>query len=79
MPAMYLGMKAKAKKHADKSKKKSGIHINPAHKGELHSDLGVEQGEKIPLDKLEEAKHSDDPAVRRRATFAINARSFNHK
>lgn len=58
--------------------KKSGIHINPAHKGELHRDLGVAQGKPIPEAKLEKAEHSSDPAVRKRAVFAENAKHFHH-
>ena len=58
--------------------KKSGIHINPEHKGELHRDLGIPEGEPIPLEKIEEALKSKDPAVRMRARFALNARKFHH-
>lgn len=58
--------------------KKSGIHINPKHKGELHRDLGVPQGEPIPAGKLKKGLHSKDPAVRKRATFAKNAKDFKH-
>jgi hypothetical protein len=58
--------------------KKSGIHINPAHKGELHRDTGTPQGQPIPAQKLEQALHSSDPAVRKRANFARNAKGWNH-
>ena len=61
-----------------KAKKRSPIHINPAHKGELHQDLGVPQGQPIPAQKLQAATNSPSPAVRRRAVFAQNAKSFNH-
>jgi hypothetical protein len=54
------------------------IRIKPSHKGQLHKDLGVKQGEHIPLESLEAAKNSDDPKERKRATFAINARHWNH-
>ncbi len=54
------------------------IHIKASHQGLLHSDLGVKEGDKIPLGKLMKAKNSKDPAVRRRATFAANARKWNH-
>jgi hypothetical protein len=57
--------------HAD-----AHIHINPRHKGLLHKELGVPQGQKIPEAKLEAAKHSSNPAERKRANFAIN---FGHK
>ena len=62
-----------------KKKSASGIHIKPSHEGELHSDLGVSQDSKIPMSKLEEAKHSSSPAERKRATFAINASHWHHK
>ena len=52
------------------------VKIKPSHKGELHRDLGVPQGEKIPQRKLEQARHSENPAVRKRAVFAEN---FGHK
>lgn len=52
------------------------IKIKPSHKGRLHKDLGVKKGEKIPLKKLEAAKHSSSPAERKRANFAINARKW---
>lgn len=52
------------------------IDINPAHKGLLHKDLGIASGKKIPLSSLFKAKRSEDPAERRRATFAVNARKW---
>lgn len=55
------------------------INIKKSHQGRLHADLGVAKGKKIPAARLEAAKHSRDPAVRRRATFAVNARKWNHK
>jgi hypothetical protein len=54
------------------------INIKPSHKGRLHSALGVPQGEKIPAAKLAKAKNSSSPALRKEATFAQNAKSFNH-
>jgi len=58
------------------SKQKSGIHINPAHKGELHRDTGTPSGKKIPEAKIEKAERSSDPAVRKRAVFAENAKHW---
>lgn len=52
------------------------IKIKPSHKGLLHKDLGVPQGEKIPAKKIAAAKNSKDPAVRKRATFAQNAKKW---
>ncbi len=54
------------------------IHIKPSHKGLLHKALGVPQGEKIPLSAIAKAKRSKSPAMRKRATFAMNARHFSH-
>lgn len=54
------------------------IHIKAANKGKLHSALGVPQGEKIPVSKLEAAKHSKSQAIRKEANFALNARKFSH-
>lgn len=54
----------------------SGIHINPAHKGELHRKLGVPEGKPIPEAKIEAAKNSSNPATRKQATFAENAKKW---
>jgi len=55
-----------------------GIHINPRHKGLLHKDLGVPEGQKIPEAKLEKGLHSENKKVRARARFAKNAEHFEH-
>ena len=54
------------------------INIKPSHKGKLHKDLGVKQGKKLTSAQLQKAKHSKDPAERKRATFAINAKKWKH-
>lgn len=54
------------------------IKIKPSHKGLLHKDTGTPAGKKIPAAKVAAAKNSSDPAVRKRATFAANARKWNH-
>jgi len=46
--------------------------IKPSHKGLLHKDLGVPAGQKIGKARLEQAKQSSDPAIRKRANFALN-------
>lgn len=61
---------------ARKKKGQSGIHIKKSHKGELHRDLGVPQGEPIPESKLEAAKANASPAEMKRIVFAENAKSF---
>jgi len=68
----------KAAVRADKCARGGGIRIKPSHKGLLHKNLGVKTGKKIPVEKLEQAKHSKDPAIRKRATFAENAKHWNH-
>ena len=53
------------------------INIKPSHKGLLHKNLGVPQGEHIPKSKLA-IKDSDSEAVRKRKQFAINASKWKH-
>lgn len=55
------------------------IKIKKSHKGLLHKDLGVAQGKKIPEAKIEKAENSKSAAVRKRAQFAENAKSFKKK
>jgi len=50
--------------------------IKPSHRGLLHKKLGVPEGKKIPEAKIEKAKESKSPALRKEATFAEN---FGHK
>jgi phage gp16-like protein len=54
------------------------IHIKPSHEGRLHKDLGVKQGKKLSLKDEEEEKADGTPAEKKRAAFAINARSWHH-
>jgi hypothetical protein len=58
--------------------RKSGIHIKESHKGLLHKDLGVPEGEKIPASKLEAAKKNASPSEMKRITFAENAKKWSH-
>lgn len=55
------------------------IRIKPSHKGLLHKDLGVKQGKKLTEKQIEKAEKSSDPAVRKRATFAENAKKWKRK
>jgi hypothetical protein len=55
------------------------IKIKPSHKGLLHKNLGVAADKPIPAKKIAAAKNSSDPAVRKRAVFAANAKKWNHK
>lgn len=54
------------------------INIKPSHKGLLHRDLHVKSGKRLTLKQEEKAAHSKNPAERKRANFAINARHFHH-
>lgn len=54
------------------------IKIKPSHKGLLHKNLSVKQGQKIPSAKLAKAAHSKNPAVKKRAVFAENAKAWHH-
>ena len=49
---------------------KSGIHIKPENKGKFTDYCGG----KVTTDCIKKGKNSSDPAVRKRATFAANAR-----
>lgn len=52
--------------------RKSRIRIKPSHKGKLHRDLGVPEGQPIPSNKLAAALRSSSPSIRREANFARN-------
>lgn len=54
------------------------IRIKKSHEGLLHKDLGVKEGSPIPAKKLDAARNSDDPAERKRAVFAENAKKWHH-
>lgn len=55
-----------------------GGKIGPVKKGALHKAMGIKQGQKIPLSRLEDEKQSSSPLMRKRANFAINARKWGH-
>lgn len=48
------------------------------HKGKLHRELGVPEGEKIPAKKLQAAEHSKDPEVKRDAIRAKTMEGWDH-
>lgn len=58
--------------------KKNPIKIKAANAGKLRAAAAVKKGQKIPVAKLAALAKSKNPTTRRRAQFAINARSFNH-
>lgn len=47
-------------------------------KGGLHRALGVPEGEKIPADKLEAARNSDNDHIKHMANFAHTMKGFGH-
>jgi hypothetical protein len=57
----------------------SGIHIKPSHKGRFARDVGKKPGEKITGADIQKGLNSKNPAERKRANFARNARKWNHK
>ena len=48
------------------------------NKGALHRALGIPEDKKIPQSKLDEAKRSRDPRLRRMAQLAETLRGLNH-
>ncbi len=54
------------------------IYIKPSEEGSFHRLTGTPQGQKIPEAKIKTAENSPDPAVRKKAQFADNARKWNH-
>jgi hypothetical protein len=55
------------------------INIKPSHEGRFHHWAKVPQGQEIPMSKIKQGERSPDPAVRKEAHFADNARHFSHK
>jgi len=53
------------------------LHLD-LKKGALRRTLGTKKGKKIPVEKLEEAKHSENPKTRKRANLALVMRKWNH-
>ncbi len=45
--------------------------------GALHQMLGVKQGQKIPVKKLQKAEHSENPLLKKRAILAKTLASFH--
>lgn len=60
--------------YIQKFKKGSGIHIKKSHKGLFTQYCNG----KVTSECIQRGKHSSDPKIRKRATFADNARHFKH-
>jgi hypothetical protein len=58
------------REHAGRDKPEHWIAGAVKHKGALHRELGVPEGEKIPAKKLKKAEHSKSPTERKRAALA---------
>lgn len=58
------------------SKHRAMMHL---HKGGLHRALGIPEDQDIPQDKLEKAKHSDNPHVREMANLAGTMEGWKKK
>ena len=58
------------------------IHIKPSHRGQLHRDMGIKPGSRIPVAALMKKKSADkasgNTAGVKRDTFALNARNWSH-
>jgi hypothetical protein len=55
-----------------------GFHPG-GHKGKLHRELGIPEGEKIPASRLESAEHSSNHEVRNDAIRAKTMEGWNHR
>jgi len=71
-----LGSKSNKSKSKKTMKKKT---IKIKHPGALHKELGVSETKKLTVKELVKAKNSKSPIERKRATFAVNAKKWNHK
>ena len=60
--------------YLDFFKKGGGIHIKKENKGKFTDYCGG----KVTEECIQKGKHSSNPAVRKRATFAANARKWKH-
>lgn len=58
-----------------KFKKGSSIHIKKQNRGKFTEYCGG----KVTQECIEKGKHSPDPKIRKRATFAANSRRWSHK
>lgn len=59
-------------------KKHTKNFLKGIKKGALHRHLGIPEDQPISTERLQEAKRSKDPEIRREATLAMNMRHFKH-
>ena len=70
---------AKAKRSKTERKKGgANIKIKASRQGSLRKATKTKKGNKIPVATLERMKKSKNPKMRRKATFALNARKWKH-
>jgi hypothetical protein len=65
----------KAEEYKRKYKKGGKIYIKPENRGKFTEYCGG----KVTAACIARGKRSPDPKIRKRATFAQNARKWNHK
>lgn len=75
---LFNKMFAAAEKKEPKGMKKGGKWIAGAVKkpGALHRELGVPEGKKIPMAKIDKAANSSNPTLAKRANFAKTVAKF---
>lgn len=56
-------------------KRQNPIRIKPKNQGKMRKTTGTKAGRKVPLSKLRKLANSKNPLTRRRAVFAINAKT----
>jgi len=61
--------------YIDIFKNGSGIHIKKKNRGKFTDYCSG----KVTEECIQRGKHSSDPKIRKRATFAANARKWHHK
>ncbi len=57
------------------SKPPSGIQIKKANQGKMRKTAGAKSGQKISVQRLRQLKNSKNPTTRKRANFALNAKT----
>lgn len=53
--------------------------FKPTHRGLLHEQLHVPEGQPIPQSKLDKASHSSDPTTRRRVALAETGKRISRR
>jgi oligoendopeptidase F len=61
------------------AQKKPRIRIKPSKQGSLRAATKTKKGKNIPTSTLRRLKKSKSPAMRKKANFALNARSWGKK